>query len=293
MALRRISNLSLADQVFEQLTSEIMRGTYETDSYLPPERTLSLTFEVNRHVVREALKRLEQMGLVQVAQGGGTRVLDFRRTAGLDLLGLLAKHAGEHAEHGGLEDVKVLSFWFSVLEVRMAQIREIVRLCTARASAEVKQTLVDVTARMQAAHSDEALYALELAFWDHAIIGADNVVYRLSYNSMLNAVEAMGEQAKAWSVREIKAAKYRVPLAAAIAAGNAQAADASVRSALQTGLDALGALLKQTSIATPAPAPSREARPKRAAAATGTAGAAAIQKRPRAAERSRSGAREA
>ena len=48
---------------------------------------------IERHLVREALGRLEQLGLVRIAQGGATRVLDFRRTAGLDLLAVLAEHA--------------------------------------------------------------------------------------------------------------------------------------------------------------------------------------------------------
>jgi hypothetical protein len=63
---------------------------------------------------------------------------------------------------------------------------------------------------------------------------------------MTRAAHAMGDEAKRWSGREVKAAKYRVPLAAAIAAGNAQAAETKVRVSMQAGLDALAALLKQT-----------------------------------------------
>jgi GntR family transcriptional regulator, transcriptional repressor for pyruvate dehydrogenase complex len=134
-----------ADQVFKQLTGEITRGGYAPDVYLPAERMLSTIFKVNRHVVREALKRLEQVGLVQVAQGGGTRVLDFRRHAGLDLLPLVAEN-----QRSGVE---ALEFWFSVLEVRAAQARDIVRLCALRASAQLKQELVVLASELQAAES--------------------------------------------------------------------------------------------------------------------------------------------
>src|SRR5207244_3420641 len=43
-------------------------------------------FGVNRHAVREAVKRLQQAGLVHVAQGGATRVLPWRESGGLELL---------------------------------------------------------------------------------------------------------------------------------------------------------------------------------------------------------------
>jgi GntR family transcriptional repressor for pyruvate dehydrogenase complex len=176
-------------------------------------------------------------GLVQVAQGGGTRVLDFRRHAGLDLVALLAEHPRS--------DNESLAFWFSVLEVRAGQARDIARLCALRASTEVKQQLVELAHEMQATTNDDSLYAHEVQFWDRAIEGAGNIVYRLSFNSMTRAAQAMGDEAKRWSVREVKAAKYRVPLAAAIASGNASAAEAKVRASMQAGLDALAAFLKR------------------------------------------------
>jgi GntR family transcriptional repressor for pyruvate dehydrogenase complex len=90
MVLRAVQNLSLPDQVFDQIASEIINGRYNVDDNLPAERKLVETFGVNRHVVREALKRLEQLGLIRISQGGGTKVLDFRRHAGLDVLTLMA-----------------------------------------------------------------------------------------------------------------------------------------------------------------------------------------------------------
>jgi GntR family transcriptional regulator, transcriptional repressor for pyruvate dehydrogenase complex len=93
MALEAVNRSSLGDKVFEQLTGEIVSGRLAPGAAIPSERELSEILGVNRHVVREAVKRLEQIGLVKVAQGGRTRVLDFRQTAGLDLLALAAEHA--------------------------------------------------------------------------------------------------------------------------------------------------------------------------------------------------------
>ncbi|MCW3041651.1 MAG: regulatory protein GntR, partial [Solirubrobacterales bacterium] len=60
--------------VYDALRADILGGRLPVDARLPSERTLSDAHAVNRHAVREAVKRLQQSGLVQVTQGGATRV---------------------------------------------------------------------------------------------------------------------------------------------------------------------------------------------------------------------------
>src|SRR5580700_2700641 len=98
MPLRALNSRSLGDQVFDQLAAEIMAERYPAGTNLPSERALTEVFRVNRQVVREALKRLEQLKLVRIAHGGATRVLDFKRHARLDLLALMAEHATSNGE---------------------------------------------------------------------------------------------------------------------------------------------------------------------------------------------------
>src|SRR5664279_191603 len=130
MALRAVTNASLPDKVFAQLAGEIVSGRYRPGTTLPSERTLSSVFTVNRHVVREALGRLEQLGLVRVVQGGGTTVLDYRLTAGLDLLAVLAEHAD--AGEGMLAPLG------AALEMRAGIGIDVARLCARRATPEVR-----------------------------------------------------------------------------------------------------------------------------------------------------------
>ena len=65
-----------ADPVFEALAGAILRGKYKPTSALPPERELSALFNVSRLIVRQALHRLREMGLVRGGQGGQNIVLD-------------------------------------------------------------------------------------------------------------------------------------------------------------------------------------------------------------------------
>ncbi|MDG4789697.1 FadR/GntR family transcriptional regulator [Micromonospora sp. WMMD1102] len=69
---RRPANLARA--VTAELVERIVRGQHPSGTPLPPEPILCETFSVSRTVVREAVKILQEKGLVQVRQGSGTTV---------------------------------------------------------------------------------------------------------------------------------------------------------------------------------------------------------------------------
>jgi len=77
---------SLSEQVFARLRDRLLSGELAPGAALPPERELVAQFGVNRHAIREALKRLQQARLIEISHGGRTTALDWRRTAGLDLV---------------------------------------------------------------------------------------------------------------------------------------------------------------------------------------------------------------
>src|SRR5690348_10460824 len=83
-----VPRTSVPDHVFAQLREAVLLGRYEPGERLPPQRALAAELEVNIASVREALKRLEQLRLVEVRHGDATRVLDWRRSGGLEALTL-------------------------------------------------------------------------------------------------------------------------------------------------------------------------------------------------------------
>ena len=64
----------LGTAVVDVLVDRIVSGELEPGSLLPTEPRLSEAFSVSRTVIREAVKILEQKGLVRARQGQGTRV---------------------------------------------------------------------------------------------------------------------------------------------------------------------------------------------------------------------------
>jgi GntR family transcriptional regulator, transcriptional repressor for pyruvate dehydrogenase complex len=251
MPLHAIRSRSLSEQVFEQVAAEIITGRYSPGSQLPAERALTVVFDVNRHVVREALKRLEQIGLVRISQGGATKVLDFKRHAGLDLLAIMS----EYARAG--DDVAAI--WLAVLEMRTAIAADLARLCALRATTEVKQELVALARQMEATSSEEELFRMDVRFWERLADGAGNIAYRLAVNTMTRSAEVKGGTAKQWAVDELRRAAFRLPVAAAIASGDASRAESVARDSMRAGVDRFAA---SVGLATHPPALASEKSPK-------------------------------
>lgn len=71
---RRKNEKPLYLQVTEELTAMIRDGKVKVGQMLPTEQELSRQFDISRHTAREALRRIETMGLVERKRGSGTRV---------------------------------------------------------------------------------------------------------------------------------------------------------------------------------------------------------------------------
>jgi len=79
--------MSKHEEIAESLTRDILVGQYRVGERLPSERDLAARFEANRGAVREAMKKLEQLGIADI-QPGGARVAPLNE-ASLDVIGYL------------------------------------------------------------------------------------------------------------------------------------------------------------------------------------------------------------
>ena len=84
----------VSDQVFRVLCEEVLSGRYEPGEKLPTQRALAADLGVNMASVREAVKRLEQLRLVEVRHGDAMRVRDWRADGGLDVIAHVLFRAG-------------------------------------------------------------------------------------------------------------------------------------------------------------------------------------------------------
>lgn len=84
--LQPVHRRRLHDDILLQIQERILSGEFPPGHRLPSERELAETLAVNRGTVREALKKLEALGLVSILHGEGIYVRDYRQDGNLELL---------------------------------------------------------------------------------------------------------------------------------------------------------------------------------------------------------------
>ena len=177
--LKPVEKQRVAEEIAEQLRGLILNGQYPPGSKLPPERELSKRLKVNRASLREALKKLEHLGLVRIRQGDGTRVQNFMETGGIELVQHLLPLAA-----GKPELIRDL------LEFRRIFGRELARLAAARSSKDRDglAKLRAVADRADQAPSAVELFDLDFEFYVALAQLSGNQVMLLLINTVRDGV---------------------------------------------------------------------------------------------------------
>ena len=89
-----VSHSRTADEVVQQIELLILDGVLRDGDRLPGERELSQSLEVSRPILRDALKELENRGLLISHHGGGTFVADISgQVFSKPITDLISRHA--------------------------------------------------------------------------------------------------------------------------------------------------------------------------------------------------------
>ncbi|PRY36872.1 FadR/GntR family transcriptional regulator [Umezawaea tangerina] len=182
---RRPTNLAKA--VTAELVRRVVRGDHPPGSVLPPEPVLGELFSVSRTVVREAVKVLQEKGLVQVRQGAGTTVTPPVSWNMLDEL-VLAAVIAEDESLAILDDVVVTR---RLLESDMAHV------AAHTADEETVDRLGALVDRMdRLVHDLDAYHEHDRAFHDTIMRASGNRIARGVVRSLerqvVNSADYMG-----------------------------------------------------------------------------------------------------
>ena len=162
---------SLVDSVCQQL-AKLIRGTIaeEEDCWLPGERTLAEKLGVSRSVVREATKRLEQQGMLEIQHGNGIKIVDQLHRPLKDSLTLLIPDMADRL--------------LQLNETRLSIEPDAAAFASQRATKDHIRTLRQIHAELEAASDNNEAIQCDLAF-HHAIADASgNLIYRLVLDSL-------------------------------------------------------------------------------------------------------------
>jgi DNA-binding FadR family transcriptional regulator len=179
---------NLASALAGELVQRIVRGQYPPGSAMPSEPALCESYSVSRTTVREAVKMLQEKGLVQVRRGSGTIVNPQVMWNMLDELVLTASIV----EDIGFDILDDLVVTRRILESDMAHV------AARHADEETIQQLGALVDAMDGLVNDPAAYAVkDRAFHDTVMRTSGNsiarAVVRALESQVVNTARYLGE----------------------------------------------------------------------------------------------------
>src|SRR3954451_21971008 len=210
--------MAVAERLFTQLSEEILSGRYSAGEKLPTQRKLAAELGVTMTALREALKRLEQLGLVEVRHGDAMRVTDWRARGGLDVIAHVLFAAGG-LDRGMLGDV---------MEARRLMLAESARLAAERRDPKQAARLGELAERIAAAPDTATAQAFDWAFFHELVEAARNVVLLLVMNTIRDIYLQRGELFQAVVTDRTELAPLYARAARAVERGQPNAAGRAV-----------------------------------------------------------------
>lgn len=170
-----------AEAIAEGLRAQILSGKYAPGERLPSERDLSVSLGANRSSVREAMKKLEQLGMIAIRPGGGARVVPMGESG----LGVL-----RHALSAKAPDRDLVAQWLDVHELVVAgAARFAVERGTQQEFADAKVLLRRL---VSPATSADEFVAVADQLTELIAIASRNVVLRMVRNGLTAAAQRQG-----------------------------------------------------------------------------------------------------
>ncbi|MEV7995481.1 FCD domain-containing protein [Streptomyces sp. NPDC086077] len=197
---------TVVDVLEGRLREDILAGRHPVGSYLPPERRLADGYGVNRTTLKHAFGRLVQAGLLETKHGVGTRVRDFARLGGADLLPMLVRHSPD---------------WIGeIFEVRRSIGQLIAGQAATRATAQDRARLRALLDAVRDADGGEAVQLADIEVHRALARATGNRVYVLLTNTLFNAYLPV-RAALVGPFTDAEAAHARLePVVDAVAAGD-------------------------------------------------------------------------
>jgi GntR family transcriptional repressor for pyruvate dehydrogenase complex len=170
--IQPLQRLSLFEALAAQVEEWILSGQLEAGAKLPSEDSLGRQFGVSRPVVREALARLRERGLIETVSGSGTFV---KHPDADHLTEAVVRHLRVAA--GGTDSIG------KVYEARLAIESATARLAAERAN---EHDLEQISARLEAMRTDRD----DVQRWTASDLGFHLAVASASHNPFLSTLLA-------------------------------------------------------------------------------------------------------
>ena len=223
----------ISEQVTNRVLAMIKSGNLKSGDRLPTEQQMCVAFGISRPPLREALKALTLMGLLESRQGGRYTITDLSPSRLIEpfniMLSVAAYDVYEHFEARSFVDT------------------ELVRLCTERASSDQRERIQSLARDGRAFYDDPVAFRLlDIEFHQAINVGAGNAMLAVLSQGLYDvALDARRIASSLRGVVEVSVAQH-CAVADAIMVNNADAAVDAYRLHLEHVRDTTIAARSQT-----------------------------------------------
>lgn len=130
-----ITKSRLHEEIVTQIQRRILDGGFAVGERLPAEREIAQSLKVNRATLREALKKLEVLGLIEIRHGDGIYVRNYLESGNLELFKTIIY----------MNEVISLDILRNILDIRKILVPEMARFAAQNRSAAELSELREVT----------------------------------------------------------------------------------------------------------------------------------------------------
>ena len=233
-AVKPIQRTTLTEAAFEQLISLVVNGEWKPGDRIPPERDLCQQLRIARASLREALKAMELIGMLNSRVGDGTFICPRSEFLSRPLL-----WAFTGMDHDELQDI---------MESRMIIEENIAGLAAERATeeqiahiGEVLQLMRDSIAR------NESILEADMAFHLAVSVAAQNTLLLTAARLLRNMMRQAIYHKLLIPDIERSVLKDHVAIYKAIQRRSPQAARRAMRAHLDEAMEQITYLVKQSS----------------------------------------------
>lgn len=165
-----ISTQKTYQKIVEQIQNMILNGTFKSGDKLPAERELTEQLQVSRSSLREALKALEVLGLIESRHGEGSFITNNVEDTILKSVSIAYK-----LNEGTVVDILELRHCLEVYSVKHA-----VRNATENDIADLEQIVLE----MSRAENMDQEEILDIRFHNEIIKMTDNILFQIIADSI-------------------------------------------------------------------------------------------------------------
>lgn len=224
--MRIVQSESLVDKVVACFLDDMRQGVYAAGSKLPSHDQLQKTFGVSRNTLREALNRLESLGILRIRHGDGTYMNEIGTASSLNPLVSLLKLRGTALSE--------------LIEVRIFVEEKTVALAAERATDTEKRNLESLLGEMRGAIADPRRFApLDMRFHREIAVAAHNALLLEFIGIIRGLMTAQQEEVARLPHVSSSSLRFHEEIVRHILAGNGAAAAATMRSHIERAYERL------------------------------------------------------